>query len=433
MKRLLLIGCAALVCCSCAFTNPRNRPLMNWCERHLVPESTAGKAVTAPVVLPVCLAAGVLDTVVVHPVMVADQAWYDTDSVLWGPTGRGYVTECALLPLRAAFTAPLWALDFTGRVLFDVPRWPPSPERLGRQLRDGGPEARLLAAKGIHWQSYQGKDAEAATDVMLDACRAHAADVPFCEAVIERLPCPLTDRAQAYLAGVAGGQNGRLAAMALKRLFLDTRPAASYSGPAGREADAAEAAQIARAADRLARVYDDLVKTGNHEAEVCLAYLVGMNCRWPGPQALGLYIVRSLAQRGWPDYAEGVSFLIQKQALFYSQTAWIDAVAYEWRALRVNAGWIRAADEAVARRRAGGPARTEELLRQQDEILGQLRGARPGEAVKLRQLSEQLVHIKTIIDAEEVAGRLLTGPDGDLKLFTSQDPFEVLSAKGKQP
>jgi len=42
MKRLLLIGCAALVCCSCAFTNPRNRPLMNWCERHLVPESTAG-------------------------------------------------------------------------------------------------------------------------------------------------------------------------------------------------------------------------------------------------------------------------------------------------------------------------------------------------------------------------------------------------------
>ncbi|MFA5058963.1 MAG: hypothetical protein WC485_12680 [Opitutaceae bacterium] len=420
------VGVAALglLCASCAFQNPLNRPLMNYCTRQLVPDSTTGKILAAPLYGPACLAAGVADTVVVHPILAAGDAWRDTEVMLWRPTGRGYVTECAILPVRAVLTVPIGAVIFASRAVFDIPAWPPSPERLEEQLLNENPAMRRAAIEALRSTAYSGADAAPAAKAMVKACRAWPDDVEFCEAVIQRLPDPLTESSRAYLAGLAKTGAGRLCLDAIFRLFLD---ALYQPGP---KPDAAQIAHMEQAADCLAQLYDDLAAAGHKEAELSVAFFAGNFADRPGPQAVGLYIERSLAQRGWPVYAENVSFLLQTRLLGYADAARIDGARDNWRALRVDrAIWQYAVKQAQGRLKAGQPSRLEEFARAETQLLAELEKARTGRAAERAGLLHSLDQLRTQRDAEELAARVMAGSEADQKLFF-EHPVGLLQKKG---
>ncbi|MBU0755591.1 MAG: hypothetical protein KJ645_10665, partial [Planctomycetes bacterium] len=63
------------------------------------------------------------DVVVVHPASVVGDAWEDTADLLWDDLDwhRQYVTECAALPWRSVMTPVVFAGDFLGRSLFNIP------------------------------------------------------------------------------------------------------------------------------------------------------------------------------------------------------------------------------------------------------------------------------------------------------------------------
>jgi hypothetical protein len=444
-KRLLLVAVLPLLCASCAFMNPRNRRLMNATEGALVPESTAWKVVTAPVVLPACLAAGVLDTVVVHPATTLDDAWYDTGAMLWQPTSRGFVTESALLPFRAAATPPLWALRFASRALLDIPPWPPSPARLERLLLKQSPEDRLDTMQQLSRWTYTGEDLEPATQVMLRACRRHAEETAFCEATLLRLPRPLTPDARAYLATQTQTGAGRVCAAAIERLFID-----SLYTPRSDEEKAKATTHRQEIVEALARVYDGLVKGGHREAEVYLIGMTGYNIRPPrgssnnpmaeepsGPMALGLHIAHSLAQRSNPDYAAAVAFLMRGRLLHYMHAARIDAMMHEWRPLTLLPGWpmmvARAIQQQQQEQQSGRPeafqVRITALLEKQRALGEELRTSEPSEALKRVYRSHELAAVATALDAERMARRLLEGPKRDLELFMG-DPLDLLRQRG---
>jgi len=424
MKRLLFIAALALSCSSCAFMNRRNLPLVNLYRKHMVPENSAVRWAMSPVLLPVGLLAGVTDVVLVHPVCVMDDAWFHTAATVWVPTKRGYVTESALFPLRAAATPPLWVSNWLSYTVFDIPRWPPSPARLERDLGDDDAAMRLLAIRDLHRRSYTGGDIAAVSRVMTNACKAWPKDVEFCEAVIGRIPEPLTDEALAALAELARLGRGRRCAAAISRLF---RGALYRADPKGTESPDAD-----RALKTLTEVYDALVAGGHHEAEVTIAVLAGYNVRRQRARALALYVTRSLARRNWPNYAEASAFLIQVQLLGHSEAARIEAMGYEWRALRVRPRWPRAVAQAVGRlqSKGSGASRRAFLVRQQNVISERLRKIGSGRPQELLSLTESLVDIKTMLDAEDLAGRLVKGPPEDLRLFMG-DPLQLLKARGE--
>ena len=189
---------------------------------------------------------------------------------------------------------------------------------------------------------------------------------------------------------------------------------------------------------RLARLYDHLVASKHHEAEVYLASLVGGKTDMRGPRDLAFYMTRSLQRRGWPAYAEAAAFKIQTRLFLSSDGARIDALFYEWRALRLKwrewsqegkrCDWMRVVEEALQRRQAGGPSKKAELVVKQDAIAKRLRQAGPAAAADLSYDAEMLAYLKTLIDAEEVAEQLLAGPRSDLELFLG-DPLALLKKK----
>jgi len=420
MKRLLLVATLATLCSSCAFMNRRNLPAMNFCREHLIPENKTARLALAPVTVPVCAAAGMLDAAVVHPVSVVGDAWLDTEALLWRSSGRGYVTECALFPVRASLTPVVWLIQFSSRSVFDRLPYPPSPARLKTRLLSKNRQRRMWTILALARWSYEGEDIAPATDAMLEACRVYAADAEFCAEVIRRLPRPLTDSAAKYLEGLARTGKGYLCQVSIWRLFVECLSPPKSAGQG----------VVMKNINRMAKLYEDLGKAGHHEAEVYIADLAARKANVRSAWALALYITRSLARRGWPDYSEAVAFRIQMQLFRNTNVARIDAVEYEWRALRLKWGWLAAVREAIQRQEAGKGSLKTALTRKQNEIAAKLREANSGQAAELYYLAEVLVHVKTLLDAEEMAERLLKGPRADLELFMGS-PLELLKKKGK--
>jgi hypothetical protein len=413
VTRLLPLAAFALACASCsnvqfAFQNPRNRPLMNRCEKYLVPESRAARIATAPLTLPTCLVAGVADTLLIHPVMEFDDAWHDTARIAWRPTGRGYVTECSIFPLRAIATPPFYGYLWLTRVVFDVRPTAPDPKQLAKQLLSPDPQNRMLAIEVIQPYSYKGEQAEPATGAMLAACRKWPDDKAFLKAVYQRLPEPLTAGARDYLVTAATSGDLETQFAAKQRLFKDCR----FDRERGRKAE-----NYHDSVNALAEVYNRYVQQKRHPAEVQLALQVGEHVNEPGPQALAMYITRSLAKRGWPDYAEAAAFHLQTGLLYYTTEARVDAIDYEWRALRLLPNWPQWVVWALNRRARSGKSGRESLLRLQDEVIEKLRNPVPSKAADVQQLTRELLQIKTALDAEEIAARLLDGPKSDRDLF----------------
>lgn len=427
MKRLAAVLVLSLLCCSCAVMNERNRRLMNYCSELLVPEGTAAQVLTAPVVLPTCLLAGVLDAIIVHPLHVLDDAWFDTRAALWEPTDRGFVTECAILPVRSLLTPIKFGLQFAARSMFQARPWPATPAQLRRWLMSPNPRTRMWALEDFSIETYRGADVAPVLDVLVEACKTHAADTAFCVAAIQRFPGPLTETAAQYLTEKSRAGRGEVCAVAIWRLMTDT----AY-WPAGAGTNEEQAESIRTATNRMARVYDDLVKAGHREAEVYVLSLVARRLWLPGPQALAFHALRSLERRQWPDYAAAVAFHIQATLLDNTDLAKIDAVAHEWPALDLGRDWVRAVQEAIQQRQKpdATPPDRAALIELQKRTAAQLRDTLAASAADIRDRTEQLIRIKTLLHADQTAERLLKGPKSDLDLFLGQ-PLDLLKKKGE--
>jgi hypothetical protein len=116
---LAVLLCALLA--GCAFTRRENRPVWNAFEQNLVPEDQGWFIAALPLTVPGGLLAILADTLVAHPIQVADDAWDDA-AWLWRD-GRPdfaerYYSEMAFLPVRAAITPVTFLGSFLGRSMF---------------------------------------------------------------------------------------------------------------------------------------------------------------------------------------------------------------------------------------------------------------------------------------------------------------------------
>ena len=105
----------------CAWSNPRNRPVWNAFEKHVVPDNDVAFYGTLPLTVPAGLGAILVDTLVVHPLVVvgdaADDAADEWRDLEWR---KEYYTELGFLPLRAAWTPVKFALMWIARSSFDI-------------------------------------------------------------------------------------------------------------------------------------------------------------------------------------------------------------------------------------------------------------------------------------------------------------------------
>jgi len=117
---LCVAMCVAL--CGCAWSNRANRPVWNAFEANLVPDDDTAFYATLPLTVPAGLGAVLLDTFIVHPAQVADDAWGDAGELWDNMDWRGeYYTELATLPFRAVGTPLVFLVMFLARSAFDIP------------------------------------------------------------------------------------------------------------------------------------------------------------------------------------------------------------------------------------------------------------------------------------------------------------------------
>jgi len=116
-------ACLLILCAGCAVFDRHNTPTLNWVEKHLVPDDPTARLLTYPLTIPAGLVAVTADALVVHPASVVDDAWRDTDEVLWHNFhwNEHYATACTTLAPRAVLTPPVVAGDFLARALFAIP------------------------------------------------------------------------------------------------------------------------------------------------------------------------------------------------------------------------------------------------------------------------------------------------------------------------
>ena len=162
---LIAILQLVLVPGGCAFANRDNTPTLNLVEDNLWPDSTGARVLLFPVIFPTGLVAVVLDTFIVHPVSVIDDAIEDTGDVLWDnwDWDTEYVTECASIPWRALMTPLFFTGDLLGRSIFDISdraeeeRQAAEARQSEAVLRDGSASAAVEAGAFLD----EGKPSEA--------------------------------------------------------------------------------------------------------------------------------------------------------------------------------------------------------------------------------------------------------------------------------
>ena len=120
---LLALALLLLPVTGCAWANRDNRPVWNAFEAHMVPEDDTAFYATLPLTVPGGLVAILLDTFVVHPAQVVDDAAGDAGD-LWDDLGpkfeQHYYTHMAALPFRVVGTPVVFVFSFLGRSLFDI-------------------------------------------------------------------------------------------------------------------------------------------------------------------------------------------------------------------------------------------------------------------------------------------------------------------------
>jgi len=102
----------------CALSEKKNRRTLNLLDAQIQPESTAARIALGPLVFPAGLLATVTDQLIVHPAMVIDDAWQDTEDLLWTSSGETMFKRVLLLPLVTLATPPFFLGDWLARSIF---------------------------------------------------------------------------------------------------------------------------------------------------------------------------------------------------------------------------------------------------------------------------------------------------------------------------
>jgi len=97
-----------------------NRRTLNLLDRELAPEDTAAKVALAPLALPAGIAAFATDLAVVHPIATIDDAWNDTEELLWHSEDESALRRALVVPLAAVATPFVFAGDWFGRWLLPI-------------------------------------------------------------------------------------------------------------------------------------------------------------------------------------------------------------------------------------------------------------------------------------------------------------------------
>jgi hypothetical protein len=105
---------------ACSMFRDDNRRTLNLIDRELAPASTGAKIALAPVALPVGVTAFAADLVVVHPIASIDDAWLDTEELLWQPKDESGLRRALFVPLAAVATPFVFVGDWVGRWLLPI-------------------------------------------------------------------------------------------------------------------------------------------------------------------------------------------------------------------------------------------------------------------------------------------------------------------------
>jgi len=121
---LLLIILTLISCGGCAVFNRDNTPALNLVEQHLVPADKTARMISSPLIVPVGLVAATLDMVLFHPLTVAEDAWDDTNDLLWKKLdwNHQYVTTTVLNAPRVVAMPIIFTTDLLARSSFDISR-----------------------------------------------------------------------------------------------------------------------------------------------------------------------------------------------------------------------------------------------------------------------------------------------------------------------
>lgn len=105
---------------ACSMLRESNRRTLDLLDRELTPESTAAKVPLFPVALPIGIAAFAADLAIVHPVATVDDAWDDTEELLWRPRDESALRRVLFVPLATLATPVVFLGDWFGRWLLPI-------------------------------------------------------------------------------------------------------------------------------------------------------------------------------------------------------------------------------------------------------------------------------------------------------------------------
>lgn len=124
LKPLLAAALFCITISGCAATQKENRLTMNYLDKAMegsaITGSTTGKALAAPIALPVGVTACIIDMTVVTPARAATPAAKDTYSYLWeNPQGSDLRQAMLILP-KVTATPIVFLTDWSFRSLFTI-------------------------------------------------------------------------------------------------------------------------------------------------------------------------------------------------------------------------------------------------------------------------------------------------------------------------
>ncbi|MFA5058964.1 MAG: hypothetical protein WC485_12685, partial [Opitutaceae bacterium] len=117
---LMLVLLLAAGLGGCAFSNPRNTPLLSLLDRNVKPETTESKVALGIVFVPAGVVCGGLDIAVVHPAHSLYLAGRDTVTLFWSDTRGTPMQRAVSVVPKAILTPVIFGFCWIGESLFDM-------------------------------------------------------------------------------------------------------------------------------------------------------------------------------------------------------------------------------------------------------------------------------------------------------------------------
>lgn len=113
-----VISMALLCLAACTTMRDDGRRTATWLDEHATPSDSTTRAVLLPLAIPAGLVALAVDTAIVNPVCAVDDAWADTDQVLWDRGEETAMRRALFTPLAALATPVVFVCDWAWRCIF---------------------------------------------------------------------------------------------------------------------------------------------------------------------------------------------------------------------------------------------------------------------------------------------------------------------------